>query len=455
MLRKLLYTVVLSIALGTFVNTTVAQVNNADSVRTNQYGNVVERVPLVSEARNGILVLESKDQKTKFWLDSRIYFDGAFFPSETLNEIGNGVDIRRARFAVKANLGGRWYGEIDLDFAGSAVELKDAIVKYGTDTWNIKAGHYKEGFSMETTTTSRYVTFVERSLASKMAPSRHLGLQTNIRKKHWLFVGGVHGRTIGDYEESEFGQDNNKDFGIDGGYSLTGRLVINPIIDNEKMLHIGVAGSYRTPKSHLEIPNSYRYSTRSFTSINRKKYLDTDDILNVESNTLSGIELAGYWKNIMFQAEYIQDNINREGDLVDGAIKGFYAQAGILLMGGKYNYNKMEGEFTQITRGSDKGDLELAFRFDYMNANDFDAEIYGGAANGFTLGLNYYASHNVKVMLNCSYIDHDRFANGKGSLNIYEDEAGNLYKSAFNYDIPTGEGGDNFTIIQARIEVDF
>lgn len=455
MVKKILYAIVIAIALGFSGTNAIAQDHASDTTRLNQYGKVVERIPLITESRNGILVFESADQSTKYWLDTRVYFDGAYFPSETLNPIGNGVDIRRARFAVKAILKKYWYGELDLDFAGSTVELKDMLVKYERSFWNVKAGHFKEGFSMETTTTSRYVTFIERSLASKMTPSRHLGLQANFWGKRWLAVAGIHGRTVGEFEEVTFALDNNKDYGINGGYSFTGKFVFNPVLQDDKMIHLGAAASYRTPKSSLEIPDSYRFSTRSLTSINRKKYIDTDDIMNVESNLLSGFELAGYWKNIMFQTEYMQDVINRTDDLSNVTIGGFYAQAGVLLLGGKYNYNKQEGEFTQVSRGKEWGELELAFRYDYMNANDFDAQIYGGAADGYTLGLNFHATDNVKFMLNYSYVNHDRFANGKGKLAIYKDDAGNLYTNPFDVDIPTGKGGDDFSIISARIEIDF
>ena len=53
-------------------------------------------------------------------------------------------------------------------------------------------------------------------------------------------------------------------------------------------------------------------------------------------------------------------------DLSTVNIDGFYAQAGYLLFGGKYNYNKAEGEFTRVSRGKEYGDLEVAFRYDYV-----------------------------------------------------------------------------------------
>lgn len=429
-----------------------------DAATLNQYGQKVKTVELQAEARNGILNFVSKDKKFIFWLDNRIYLDGGmYFDNETYNPIGNGVTIRRARFAVKANLHENWYGEIDFDFAGAVTELKDIYIKYTNDDrdFNLKVGQFKEGFSMETTTTSRYVTFMERSLASKFSPSRHLGFQANYMKEKYLLIGGVHFNSQGEYEEVEFGQDANKKEGMDEGYSLTGRAVYRPIIDAEKAVHIGVGASYRTPKTHLEVPNSYRFSTRSISSINRKKYLDTDDILNVESNTIWNVELAGAYKNIMFQSEYTNNDITRMEGLSAVNLNGFYAQAGYLLRGGKYNYNKNEGEFTQISSGSDKGEIEVAFRYDFIDLNDEVAEIYGGSADAYTLGLNYYFNTNVKLMLNYSYINHDRYANGKSKLFVGHDSAGELTKDWANVVEAAGEAGENYGQLQMRIEIDF
>ena len=435
-------------------------------VRYNAYGRKVNRNPVNAEFRDGFMTFESTDQKFKFWFDNRVYFDMAYFPTEDVyNPIGNGVNIRRARFAIKARVWKRWAGEIDVDFAGAVMEMKDMYIQYylmdGDRDWgHIKAGHFKEGFSMETTTTSRYVSFIERSLMSKFSPSRHLGITYTQWGKKWLFIGGLHFQKQGEFEEVEFSQSYNKKAGIDEGYSITARGVFTPINDEEKVLHIGGAYSYRTPVTSAEVYKGIRYSTRSLSSINRKKYLDTDDVTNVDVTTLYNVELAGAYKNFIFQAEYTGSTIkgtslNNEEGIDEASYDGAYAQVGWLIFGGKYNYNMKEGEFTQVSRGKDWGDLELLFRFDYLNLNDFDAKIYGGAANAYTLGLNFHVNSNVKLMLNYSYLNHDRYANGKGKLYIGHDADGNLTKDFTEAIEPIGEGGEDFGMIQARIEIDF
>ncbi len=436
---------------------------------TNQYGVVVDRHPLNPEDREGILTFERADHGYKLWLDNRVYVDGAyFFDKDTYNPIGNGVTIRRARFAIKAILHKNWYGEIDLDFAGSAIEMKDMIIGYRfteESGWkknlSFRAGHFKEAFSMETVTTSRYVTFIERSLASKFSPSRHVGIQARKYDKYWLVYTGIHFADLGGFEEADFSQTHNKKLGMDEGYSWTTRAVLRLPIDKKDMIfHIGGSYSYRTPKTSWESPDAWRHSTRTMSNINRKKYLDTDDIINVESRSLMGFELVGAWKNFMFQSEYLTSSLagtdlNGVKGITSTTAEGMYAQVGWLIFGGRYQYNSGEGEFTRIKRGRKWGDIELAFRYDYLSLNDFDAQIYGGGANAYTAGINYHVNSNVKFMLNYSYADHDRYANGKDKLYIGRDSNGELTKDWSKVDETQGTPGERFGFIQFRVEVDF
>ncbi len=456
MMKNKIYTLAVALVIYS-IGSSAQEIKKSDTIRLNQYGQEVNFKSLNAESQEGILRFTSDDKSYSIWMDNRVQFDGAFFSNDVYNPIGNGASIRRARFGIKAIFWTNWYGEIDLDFAGSAVELKDAYVKYtvDADNFSIKAGHFKEGFGMETTTTSRYLTFIERALSSKLDPSRHLGVQVNHWTDKYNLIGGLHFNTIGDLEEVTFSQDANKDFGVDEGYSFTGRAVFRPIFDDEKVLHLGVAGSYRTPKTTEEVIGAYRFSTRSISTINRRKYIDTDDILNVDHNTMLGLELAGAYKGFMFQSEYKTVDVNREGDLATMNINGYYVQAGYLLFGGKYNYNSADAEFTRIERGKDYGDLEIALKYDFVDANDAKAEIYGGSAEAYTVGLNYHFNPNVKFMVNYVYNNLDRYANGKGKLFVGHDIDGNLTKDPVKVVETKGNAGDDFGMLAFRIEVDF
>ena len=221
-----------------------------DEVRYNQYGVAVDRKELKTEARNNILVFESKDQDYKVWFDNRVQVDGATFwgQKSEYNKIGNGVSLRRVRFAMKAQLTKDWYGEVDMDMADGLFELKDAIIEYdGLKNWEFKAGNFKEDFSMERTSSSRYLSLIERPMvAQALAPSRHLGIQAAYLRDHFRWSGGMFFQEVAGSEEATNVQDNNKDFGRSQGYSLTTKMGWMPYTrDRQKGFYIGGKASYR------------------------------------------------------------------------------------------------------------------------------------------------------------------------------------------------------------------
>lgn len=437
---------------------TIMDVMMIYNVRYNQYGVRVNRNPLFAEERNGILVFESHKNDYRFWFDARVQADGAWFFGDVMNPIGNGYSIRRARLAAKVEVGKHWYGEIDLDFSNSELELKDAYLEYRFNKGlELRLGNYKEFYSMESTTTSRYLTFIERPMAvNAFAPSRHIGLGAQYHHKWLLILGGIFFQDIGGLEERLFSEDNNKDYGMDEGYSLTGRMVLMGYHnDPNKGLHLGVSGSYRTPKTDAEVVGILRYSTRSLTSINRKKYIDTDLVGPIDHATLGGLELAAYHKNLRIQGEYLLSGVDDTVKGVNHHFDGFYVFGSWLMFGGKYNYNTAEGEFTQVSRGKKWGDLELALRYDYLSLNSRMDKLMGGAGEGYTLGLNYYATNNVKIMFNYAYLNHDRYASGKGKLYVGHDADGNLTRDPKLVADEAGKAGEEYHMVTVRFEIDF
>jgi phosphate-selective porin OprO and OprP len=438
--------------------TNIVSGQESDTIRYNAYGQKVNRLSMLTESRNGILVFESKDQSFKTWFDMRVHFDGAhYFDKNTLNPLGSGVKIRRLRFAMKSILYKHWYGEVDVNFAGGSLDMKDAYIGYKSNEkrYYFKMGYFKETFSMETTTSSRYQTFIEEPYVTAFAPSRSLGLGFSKWNEKYMAAIGIHFNAAGNLELTNLSENANRNNGTDEGYSLTGRFAFRPVNKDNKLVHLGIAGSYRTPKTSWEYPNTFRISTLDMTRVSRKEYLDTDYIGYVESQILAGAELSASYDNFKFSSEYIYSKLNRETAYENVESKGLYASISCLLFGGKYAYNNEEAEFTQISRGQDWGDIELGLRFDYINLNDEKAQIMGGSANGYTAGITYHVNPNIRFMLDYTYINHDRYANGRGDLYVGTDQNG-LPTSDYTKIIEgAGKAGDDYGFIQARIELDF
>ena len=448
-----------------------AQTATEEDVEYNQYGQKVEAMPAQAKFQDGILAFENKKHDFKFWFDIRVQGDAAVYFGApdycaskldgvtNTNHIGNGMSFRRTRLAVKAQLGKNWYGEIDTDFTSGTFELKDAILAFtGVDGLEIKAGNFKENFSMNRNTTSRYLMFMERPMVTSLAPSRHLGIAATYSNKAFWGSFGVFGPEIKGSEEQTAMEDNNKDYGYNEGLSYTGKLAVRPLYNkNDAAFVLGGAFSYRNPK--LTSTDGYavaRYSTRNSTNINRKKYLDTDAINGLDHELAWTAELAGYWGGLRYEAAYIARGAYLDRTINDKDaqwMNGWYVQASYLLFGGKQNFDYSGNKPTRIDPGKKWGDLELALC--YQNCDFNSKDYFGGASNIFGVGLNFYPTRNVKLVINYQYVNNDRYANGKGKLYVGHDATGAPTKDYTKVVEEKGKAGVDYSMLAFRFQVAF
>jgi len=459
-------------------STRVAATPASDEEAINQYGVKVSKYSLTPSAQNGILVLENTDKGYKFWMDNRVQFDaGTYFNLKNgmLNEdntptMKGGVSLRRVRMAVKAMVNKNWYGEVDLNFSNGVFELEDAYIQYlGLKNFTFVAGNFKEDFSMEETTTSRYTTFMERAMVvSTFAPGRHIGMMGQWQGVDWLRISAGVSWQLVDTWETRFNVEEYNKVGKEMGANYTGKIVWMPWASKEFYgLHIGYNASYRsarkTDDNYIDgdklVGRGYEgnyFSTRNATAISRLKFLSCE-YYGVKYDILQGYELAGYKDGFRVNGELITNTSvmdkNYAGATANADTKffwGYYVQASYLLFGGKQRYDISQSEFTQPSRGRNWGDVEVMARFDYLHLNSKD--IYGGSGQNIALGVVYHINNNVKMMLNYQISKNDKYANNKGKAAIGRDINGD-YTS--NPKLAYTDFGVRFNTLQARIEIDF
>ena len=434
-----------------------------------QYGNTVDVKALETSSRDGILVFESKEKDFKFWFDSRVQVDfGHYFGAqEWADPIGSGASIRRARFAVKTQITPNWYGEVDMELANGSFELKDAIVRYnGLKNWQFSVGSMKPDFSISRNTSSRYLEFLERPMVvSAFAPSRHLGIFAKYTNKYFFGSASILFQEIEGQETRDYVEANNKDYGMDEGLSYLGKIVVRPINEANVGIHIGGAVMYDAPKTSDEmgVYSATRFSCRNATNISRKKYIDTDDIKNTDHNLIATAELAGHVQGLRLESAWLSDWTYMKPEV--GITKpyhfqGWYVEGGYLLFGGKQSYDSDGAKFNRVRTGRTWGDIELALKYEFLDMNDFegratDEAIFGGSAELFGAGLNFYFGKNVKMALNYQYVNNDRYANGKGKLYVGLDADGNATKDFTKVVAKDGEAGVNYHMLLARFQVAF
>jgi len=367
----------------------------------------------------GGIEVQSNDGAFSAELGGRLMVDYAHYKEDTV-PLGSGTELRRARLDLEGTMYGNWGYELSVDFSDSSqeVEVKDAYIAYNSlSDYSILIGHYKEPFSLEEQTSSKYITFMERALPNAFAPGRNIGIGYATHWEKSSFAAGVFGEAVDDGADSE----------DDEGWALTARATHAPWASKRKALHLGLAASRREPDESREV----KFSERPESHVTDVKYVNTGKITDVGYYVSLGAELAWVAGPLSLQGEYMQTTVSRTTATDDPVISGWYAYASYFLTGESRRYKAKSGKFSKIKPGSNTGAWEIALRHSQLNLNDVD--ITGGEERITTLGLNWYIKSNIRLMLNYSQVKNDLNADDDGDV----------------------IGNDNPTVFQARMQLHF
>jgi phosphate-selective porin OprO/OprP len=364
--------------------------------------------------KDGILVIQSEDGNFRYQLDARIYIDFATYDEdETIIDLHAGSEIRRMRLAFKTVLWKDWLAEFDVDFAENSVGIKDAWVGYqGIKNTLIRVGNYRSPFCLEELTSSRYGSFIERSLADAFAPGRLIGLGISEWGNFWQISGGVFNEEAGSIDALE-------GVNSDESTSFIGRISAAPLNCNNNVLHLGAAYAYRSTNA---FSTSFRYRSYDETKISKIRLLDTGKIKDSDFAGLLGLEAAAQFGPLHIQGEYIKVDVFRLADSgkPDASFNGGYVFASFFLTGDNMPYDVASGEFGRVMPQKEFGAIELVARYSWINLNDETASIMGGKGKDLAFGVTWYFNANIKMLVNYTIVDHDKYATGAGAWEVPE-----------------------------------
>lgn len=375
---------------------------------------------------NGYLVYSSADGAYKYWLDGRVMVDAASYQGAE-NRLASGVEIRRGRIGVKATIANDWLAEVDVDFANNAVEIKDMWGGYaGFPNSVIRVGNHKAPFGLDTLTSSKYITFIERGYVDSWSPDRRLGLSYSHWGNNWQFSAGAFGQAGGTF--------NDKDTLTGGGagtsqrLNLVGRASFAPLNEKGRVLHFGAAIARMKPDvakiatsgsdlpDRLDASRIVKLDSRAETHVSRAKFLSTGDMKYVNSTDMLGLEFAGVFGPVSFQSEYQKADVKRLSTPVttvkDHGFSGYYGFVSWFPTGESRPYSASEGEFGRVIPKSKMGAFELALRYSTLDLNDATSvdPIYGGSAKNVTAACNWYFNANHRLMFDVTQVDNDKYA---------------------------------------------
>jgi phosphate-selective porin OprO and OprP len=342
--------------------------------------------------------------------------------SETqYGQIQDGSDFRRARLSAKGSVTEttNYFFQMDFGFFGRPTF---------TDVWleqtkvplfgNIRIGQWKQPFGLETVSSFRYTTFMERSvLFQPFTPFRHLGIGFYDHSDDLSVTWAASTFRTG---QDQFGATLSSD----GGYGTAERLTFLPAWENkgQNYVHLGAGHFFNAPPGDTV---NFRTIPEFFVGANGPGAVGTSGQavpggsngtpffvatgnLDVPYYNVLGSELL--WVNgpVSLQSEAMVSLVNQQAG-PSATLPGAYAQLGYFLTGEHRPYDRNTGTIDRVIPKSNfafdgktcspgMGAWEVAGRWSYLDLND--ATINGGTIMDYTTGLNWYWNPYTKMVFN-------------------------------------------------------
>ncbi len=339
------------------------------------------------------LHMETADQRFELQIGGRVHLDTAYFADEdafggVFGKLENASEVRRGRL----HLQGHMYGSVDykfeLDFAGGQADIKDLYFGVRNLPMTLRFGHQKEPWSIEEQTSSRFITFMERSLAVVFSPERNFGVRLEkVADGRTSWAAGVFRETDGFAGA------------VGDNYNLTGRLTHAPILRDggRKLLHLGVAYTHKFIDGVLNL--DLRPDVHTAPKLVRLAVPATS------ADYLQG-EVSANIGALGLQGEYVQAWA-KSAERDDPSLNGWYVQGSYFLTGESRPYTGTLFDRLRPIRNfldGGSGAWEIAARYARADLSE-GTESGLGVLTAFTAGLNWYWNPHLRLMFNYTRAD--------------------------------------------------
>ncbi len=329
----------------------------------------------------------------------------------------HGTIIRRARLGVLGVMWDNWEWQMEVDFRDDEVRFANAYVAYLFSQGRLAVGHFKEPFSLESSTSSRRLTFLERAApVDAQRPDRELGIMyETLIPRAYVGVGLFGGRGV------------VRERDVDEGYSIAGRASFAPHLTDDSFVHLGAFYNYRknaVDRDAAEL-TPVRLRTRTGVRALDLRLIGRDDLQGVDDLQRWGLEMAFGTGPFSVQGEYLRANIDLDRRAVVDALgsnatdansltlDGYYLQASYFITGEQRNYRAFSGDFgaqqtNTIFGRNGPGAWEVAARFATQDSSEHSRVGRGQKLDHWTLGLNWYPNPDMVFKLNAMRFKNER-----------------------------------------------
>jgi phosphate-selective porin OprO/OprP len=362
-----------------------------------------------------------------------VQFDAGMFAHQdggselVLGNLQNYLEARRLRLFVQGQGYGVYDYKVELDFDDARNNMKDVYVGIHEIPYlgYVRAGHFKEPFSLEELTHETFLTFLERSLPNQaLVRGRSVGIcaYNHTDDEQFTIASGA----FVDIDEEEKETLNPFGFHDDElGMDLATRVTWNPwyTAEGRGVLHVGGGHNFQDHRGRAiyasnpeinELNNQFGPVSALASGL---LFNDWVNVFNAESALVYG--------PFSLQGEAFYANTTGEAGQEDSDFYGAYVYASYFLTGEHRPYCRKRAKFGRVVpytnffvvRTADGsvqsglGAWELAARWSWVEIRDgidvANTVQLAGKLNDVTLGVNWYLNPYTRIMFNYIHAWHD------------------------------------------------
>jgi len=330
-------------------------------------------------------------------------------------DYNNGTTFRRARLGVEGTAFNVFNYRVEVDFAGNAVNITDAYLQYTKiPKFLITVGQHKAPFGFESNNSDNYNVFLERGMFTNAfgnaGAERRIGLSATWSPRETVAISaGVFG------DNESVSRTGTATVNPSESRGVNARATWEPVFDTGKILHLGVAGYYRTnlkvvSSAGVTTAEAVRFNDRPNVRVDGGNIADSGTITGVHSLRYLGGEAAVVRGSLLLAGEVGRVWADRPG-LGDRHFTGYYGYAAYTLTGETHpfkggNLDRLR-PFHELGKDG-LGAFEVALRYDRLDLGSTPVVAsVGNKAETVTLGLNWYFNPFAKLMVNLIHFTGD------------------------------------------------